>query len=153
MIRMKNSSNHRAHLVFSIVCWLLYITIYIWLLPRSKPTLYHYTAPKSSNFEISSELTSIPDRLSYIWTSTRDNVLRKHSFSLNYRYGLQFEIKNNNQHLFLIILLSGDVATNPGPTSEKHLRCLSFNAQSIRSSFKLPDGTLTTNLQSFNDLV
>ena len=153
MIRMKNSSNHRPHLVFSIVCWLLYITIYIWLLPRSKPTLYHYTAPKSSNFEISSELTSIPDRLSYIWTSTRDNVLRKHSFSLNYRYGLQFEIKNNNQHLFLIILLSGDVATNPGPTSEKHLRCLSFNAQSIRSSFKLSDGTLTTNLQSFNDLV
>ena len=45
------------------------------------------------------------------------------------------------------------MATNPGPTNEKNLRCLSFNAQSIRSSFKLPDGTLATNLQSFNDLV
>ena len=80
-------------------------------------------------------------------------MLRKRSLPFNYRYDLQFEIKNNNRHLLLIILLSGDMATNPGPTNEKNLRCLSFNAQSIRSSFKPPDGTLANILQSFNDLV
>ena len=143
MIRMKNSRNRRAHLFFSTVCWVFYVTILVRLLSRSKPTLYRYTTPKSNNVLISSELSSIPDRLCCIWTSTRDAVLRKRSLSFNYRYGLQFEIKNKYQHLLLIILLSGDVATNPGPTNEKNLR----------SSFKLPDGTLATNLQSFNDLV
>ena len=58
-------------------------------------------------------------------------MLRKRSLSFNYRYDLQFEIKNNNQHLLLIILLLGDVAANPGPTNEKTLRCFSFNGQSI----------------------
>ena len=153
MIRMKNSRNRRADLFFSTVCWVFYVTMLVRLLSRSKPTLYRYTTPKSNNVLISSELSSIPDRLCCIWMSTRDAVLRKRSLSFNYRYGLQFEIKNKYQHLLLIILLSGDVATNPGPTNEKNPRCLSFNAQSIRSSFKLPDGTLATNLQSFNDLV
>ena len=54
-------------------------------------------------------------------------------------YGLQFQI-NNNLHPLLWILLSGDVAVNPGPGS-KYFLCLSFNAQSIRSTTKLPDGT------------
>ena len=58
----------------------------------------------------------------------------------NYLYGLQFQINNNNLHLLLWILLSGDIAINPGPGS-KYFRCLSFNAQSIRSTTKLPDGT------------
>jgi hypothetical protein len=65
-------------------------------------------------------------------------------------------MKNNNQHLLAIILLSGDVATNPGPTNEKHLRCLSnsmLKVSELRSSFKLPDGSLTTNFQTFNELV
>ena len=73
--------------------------------------------------------------------------------SYTYRYGLQFEVKNNNLHLLLNILLSGDVATNPGPCKDQHLRCLSFNAQSIRSKIKSPDGTFTSNLKSFQDLV
>ena len=159
MIRMKNSRNRRAHLFFSTVCWVFYVTMLVRLLSRSKPTLYHYTTSKSNNVLISSELSSILDRLCctssvyFCRTSTRDAVLRKRSLPFNYRYGLQFEIKNKYHYLLLIILLSGDVATNPGPTNEKNLRCLSFNAQSIRSSFKLPDGTLATNLQSFNDLV
>ena len=129
------------------------MTMLVRLLSRSKPKPYRYTSPKSNNVLISSEVSSIPDRLCCIWTSTRDAVLRKRSLSFNSRYGLQFEIKNNYQHLLLIILLSGDVATNPGPTNEKSLRCLSFNVQSIQSSFKLPDETLATNSQSFNDFV
>jgi exonuclease III len=46
-----------------------------------------------------------------------------------------------------------DVATNPGPCKDQHFRCLSFNAQSIRSKIKLPDGTFTSNLKTFQDLV
>jgi exonuclease III len=58
--------------------------------------------------------------------------------------------------LWLIIsnyLITGDVAINPGPSNEHVLRCLSFNAQSIRSNTKLPDGTSFNNLKSFQDLV
>ncbi|CAB4025727.1 Hypothetical predicted protein [Paramuricea clavata] len=55
-------------------------------------------------------------------------------------------------HLLLWILLSGDIATNPGPGNDHMLRCLSFNAQSIRSTKKLPDGTLIDNMKS-EDLV
>ncbi len=73
-----------------------------------------------------------------------ENVM-KCRLSSTYRYGLQFEVKNNNLHLLLYILLSGDVAINPGPCKDQHLRCLSFNAQSIRSTIKSPDGTLTSN--------
>ena len=51
-----------------------------------------------------------------------------------------------------MVLLSGDIAVNPGPGSKK-FRCLSFNAQSTRSTTKLPDGTLINNLKSFQDLV
>ena len=159
MIRMKNSLeflahiclNRRAHLFFSTTCWVFYVTMLVRLLSRSKPTLYRYTTPKSNNLLISSKLSLLPDRLCYIWTSKRDAVLR--SLPFNYRYGLPFEIKNNNRHLLLIILLSGDMAANPGPTNEKNLRCLSFDAQSIRRGFKPPDGTLANILQSFNDLV
>ena len=37
--------------------------------------------------------------------------------------------------------------------NNRHLRCLSFNAQSIRSTRKLPDGSYASNLKSFQDLV
>jgi hypothetical protein len=51
-----------------------------------------------------------------------------------------------------VIVLAGDIATNPGPNNQ-HLRCLSFNAQSIRSTKKIPDGSYASNLKSFQDLV
>ena len=61
-------------------------------------------------------LASMSDRLCLLWTSTHDRVFRKYNFPLkNYHcYGLQF--KNNHSQLFLLILLAGDVALNPGPT-------------------------------------
>ncbi len=65
-----------------------------------------------------------------------------------HRYGLQFK----NLHHLLVILLAGDIATNPDPNNQ-HLRCLSFNAQSIRSTRKLQDGTYASNLKSFQDLI
>ncbi len=128
--------------------------LWLWILTRTKTEQpCHSTTSIPGNFIISSELTSIPDRLIFIWSATRDVVLRKCRLSSTYRYGLQFEVKNNNLHLLLYILLSGDVAINPGPCKNQHLRCLSFNAQSIRSKIKSPDGTFTSNLKSFQDLV
>ena len=53
-------------------------------------------------------------------------------------------------HVFLLILLAGDVATNPGPRTEPTLHCLSFNAQSIRSSTNV---SFMNNLKSFQDMV
>ena len=56
--------------------------------------------------------------------------------------------QNNKLQLLLCILLSGDVAIDPDPRKDQHFRCLSFNAQSIHSKIKLPDGTLTSKLKS-----
>ncbi|CAB4043242.1 Hypothetical predicted protein, partial [Paramuricea clavata] len=81
----------------------------------------------------------------------------------NHRYGLQFNIANSNLHLLLCILLAGDIATNPGPacSSTSHscpvqntaLRCLSFHARSLKSVNKHEDGSTTSNLSMFQDLV
>ena len=53
-------------------------------------------------------------------------------------------------------LLSGDIATNPGPVINGQPSVhnfLSFNAQSLRSMNKRKDGTFVSNLKSFQDLV
>ncbi|CAB4010566.1 Hypothetical predicted protein [Paramuricea clavata] len=119
--------------------WFLILAVSFWLLKRSKTALPHRNnTSMPGNIVISSKLTSIPDRLSYIWTSTRDVVLRKCAMSSKYRYGLEFKIKKNNLHLFLLILLSGDVATNPGPgTSTEHtsneLNAIYLNARSLKA--------------------
>ncbi len=141
-------------IIHNLGCIIPLLWLILWILTRAKTEQSCYsTTSIPGNFIISSELTSIPDRLIFIWSATRDVVLRKCRLSPTYRYGLQFEVKNNNLHLLLNILLSGDVATNPGPCKDQHLRCLSFNAQSIRSKIKSPDGTFTSNLKSFQDLV
>jgi hypothetical protein len=67
-----------------------------------------------------------------------DVVLRKCAMSSKYRYGFVCKIKNNNLHLFLLILLSGDVATNPGPgTSTEHtsneINAIYLNARSLKA--------------------
>ena len=113
---------------------------------------------------ISTELVSISNRLCCLWSSTRDNTLRKSTFPLmsNHRYGLQFNIANSNLHLLLYILLAGDIATNPGPACSSTyncpvqntaLRCLSFNTRSLKSVNKHEDGSTTSNLSVFQDLV
>jgi hypothetical protein len=97
---------------------LLFLSITFWLYSRSKPVV-DSEIPSSTpqTFNISSELSSISNRLRYIWITTRDNILRKCSLSSKYRYGLLFQI-NNNTHLLMWILLSGDIATNPGPGND-----------------------------------
>lgn len=96
--------------------WILFLVAFFWLSTRSKPQLINLedkTLPW--NVSVASELASLPNRLGCLWTSTRDNILRKSTWPLksNYRYGLQFNTKNNTLHLFLCILLAGDIATNP----------------------------------------
>jgi hypothetical protein len=41
--------------------------------------------------------------------------LRKLNYPINYRYGINLKIDRNPSHVVLLILLAGDVATNPGP--------------------------------------
>ena len=62
----------------------------------------------------------------------------------------------------MYILLAGDIATNPGPACSSTyncpvqntaLRCLSFNARSLKSVNKHEDGSTTSNLSIFQDLV
>lgn len=65
---------------------------------------------------ISSELTILPDKLCFIWMSTRDVFLQKSSYPCKHRYGLVFNIKHKSFHLVLCILLAGDIATYPEPT-------------------------------------
>ncbi|CAB3984752.1 fatty acid amide hydrolase-like [Paramuricea clavata] len=62
------------------------------------------------------QLAKLPDKLCFIWMSTRDIFLRKSSYPCKHRYGLEFSIKHKSLHLVLCILLAGDIATNPGPT-------------------------------------
>lgn len=133
--------------------WLFFLILTFWLSIRSKPEIIHLnTKTIPQNISISSQLSTLPDRLCFLWTSTRDNMLRKSTFAINLRYGLQFQIKKKSLHVVLLILLAGDIATNPGPLS-KGQRFLSFNAQSLRSVNKREDGTFTSNLRSFQDLV
>ena len=85
------------------------LTLFLWLATRPKPVFAQLiTARIPGEVAISAELLSIPEKLSRIWSSTRDIFLRKLSypFKTNYRYGLEFDIKNNKAHVFLCILLA-----------------------------------------------
>lgn len=95
--------------------WLVTFTVVIWLAKRSKPQLILFE--DTTTFKrvfITSELTRLSAKLCFIWTSTRDIILRKSSYPCRHRYGLQFEIEHKNLHLVLCILLAGDIATNTG---------------------------------------
>lgn len=133
----------------SVIILFSIISLTIWLTSRSKPTLPHLE--QYSQVIISSELTSIPNKFSFVWTSTRDKILRKSTIptSPNHRYGLQFNITNQNVHLLICILLAGDIATNPGPCSA---RCLVVNARSLVSIHKT-NGKKSCHLTNFQNLV
>ena len=82
--------------------------------------------------------------------------------SLQAAYGLEFNIKQKSLHLVLCILLAGNIATNPGPTtiengqfgnlprshihdpvierSKNNVKCLGLNTRSLMSVTKTSDG-------------
>jgi hypothetical protein len=95
----------------------------------------------------------------------RDKKLWKIGFfsNINHRYGLQFRILNNYSQVFLCILLSGDIATNPGPnnhfTYQPHTgtrtlsaKCLVIKSRSL-VSFHKSNGKQSCHLSKFQELV
>ena len=79
----------RQTFTISASFWIVFLAVFLWLSTRSKPHLIHLeyrTLPQ--NISISSELASLPNRLGCLWTSTRDNILRKSTWpsKSNYRY-------------------------------------------------------------------
>ncbi len=66
---------------------------------------------------INPDLAMLPEKMCCVWTATRDIKLRKFFYPLKYRYGLNLQTNSKLSHVFLLILLAGDVARNPGPFS------------------------------------
>ena len=135
MIMIDKRYSKNCQCFFSkIMLWFFLLGTIFWLLTRSKTLInkVHCNSKTSHNkINICSELTSISDRVSFIWTSTRDAVLRKSSSPCRHRYGLEFKTKHKNLHLILFLMLAGDIASNPGPESNQNntLRCLSDSLQ------------------------
>ena len=103
----------------TFLIWLLTVIVVVWLSTRAKPQLVVLDDVKIfDSVFISSELTTLPDKLTFIWTSTRDTSMRKLNYPCKIRYGLEFIIKQKSLHLVLRILLAGDIATNPGPATK-----------------------------------
>lgn len=157
-------------LLNTVVIWILTFIVIIWLAKRSKPELVRFEEKKPfTSIFIASELTTIPNKLCLLWTSTGDNILRKTSYPCKHRYGLQLQLNHKNLHLLLYTLLAGDIATNPGPymtTSSARLSyqptkqeskgnpatCLVLNARSLKSQHLL-DGKKLCHISRFQELV
>ena len=114
---------------------MLFVTI-LWLCSKLKPS-YIYIKTTLNGIVINSELAILPDKLCCIWAATRDLKQRKLNYPLNYQYGIDLKIDRKPFHVVLLILLAGDVTTNPGPLSSaprnRTVNCLSLNARSLTS--------------------
>jgi hypothetical protein len=106
----KNFSDGRIFLVNfgrMIICILLLFSI---LCVSIKTKRVHYTGQiLSKDIFISSELTALPEKLCYVWVSTRDVVLRKYNLPCNnrHRYGLDLQISRKISHAAILLLLGG----------------------------------------------
>ena len=100
---------------------------------------------------VSAELAILLEKICFVWSATRDVVLRKFYLSNFYRYGLDFQINCNNTTSLICILLCGDVATNPGPL--KQLKCVTLNSRSLKSLHETATGRSISNIHCFHDLV
>ena len=95
--------------------FMVFVTI-LWLCSKLKSD----NLPSKTTFNgvvINSELAVLPEKLCCIWTATRDLKQRKYNYPLNYRYVVSLLINRKPFHVILLILLAGDVATNPGHIS------------------------------------
>lgn len=105
---------------------------------------------------INSEHAVLPEKLCCIWTATRDLKQSKYNYPLNYRYGVSLLIDRKPYHVILLILLAGDIVTNPGPFSGHggHVNSLVLNARSLKSIQRDEQSNqVVCNLQRFQDLV
>ena len=97
-----------------VKCFTLFLSI-LWICLILRPN-----TPIQSSLNgvlITSELTNLPENLCCVWTVTRDLQQRKSNYPPNYRYGINLQIDRKLSHIFLLIVLAGDVAINPGPLS------------------------------------
>ena len=105
------------------------------------------------------ELAILPDKLCCIWTATRNLKQRKLNYPLNYQYGIDLQIDRKLFHVVLLILLAGDVATNPGPLSSasktRIVNCLSLNTRSLTSLHRTntSEAEICSNMELFQNLV
>ncbi len=136
---------------------MLFVTI-LWLCSKLKPS-YIPVKTTFNGIVIHPELAIVPHKLCCIWTATRDLKQRKLGYPLNYQYGITLQIERKPSHVILLILLAGDVATNPGPSSSppknRTVKCLSLNARSLTSLHKTnnSEGESCSNMELFQNLV
>ena len=113
---------------------------------------------------IGPELVIIPEKHCFLWTATRDFNQRKFNYPTSYCYGLSLKTNCNLLHIFLLILLSGDVATNPGPhlfvkkkknsVSKNKIKCSVLNARSLKSFHREEiSNRIVCNLERFQNFV
>ena len=81
------------------------------------------------------------------------NIVVQHNYPANYRYGINLQVHCKLSHVVLLILLAGDVATNPGPSfsplykttfstpprprdgsNPRTIECLYLNARSLNNN-------------------
>jgi hypothetical protein len=82
----------------NVAAGVLFFLLTLWLSMRSKPEIsYLNTKSAPENVLISSELTTLPDKLCFLWTSTRDNMLRRSTMDINLRY-IAFNYRLSKSH-------------------------------------------------------
>ena len=112
---------------------------------------------------IGPELFIIPEKHCFLWTATRDFNQRKFNYPTSYRYGLDLRTNCILSQIFLLILLSGDVATNPGPysfvkkkkksISNNKIKCSVLNARSKSFHREEISNRTVCNLERFQNFV
>ena len=99
------------------------------------------TSSPLGNITISPNLAIFPNKLCFVWISTRDTNLRNLNLSKYHRYGIELLTTKFSSHALICILVSGDIATNPGPNTAPStaLNVLYLNARSIEAFVPLDD--------------
>ena len=107
------SSRNAGTLLDILKSFFIILTILLVCLKR-KPAQF-VVQTSLNGLVIGPELVIIPENHCLLWTATRDFNQRKFNYPTSHRYGLKLNLNCNPSHIFFLILLSGDVATNPGP--------------------------------------
>ena len=79
--------------------------VLLWLSTRSKPAANVFGNDTGKHTLITPELAILPDKLCFIWSSTRDRKLRKFTLLDKHCYGLEFQISRKCSHFVRLILL------------------------------------------------
>ena len=136
------SSRNSGTLLDLLKNFLVILTILLVCLKRKPAQIVVKSSLKG--LVIGPELVIIPEKKTLLlWTATRDFNQRNFNYPTSYRHGLSLRTNCNLFHIFLLILLSGDIATNPGPhsfintkknsVSNNKIKCSVLNARSLKS--------------------